>query len=51
MELDLEAFGAERFYQLFNYTSAQAEVDQGFPLFRQLALDPSLELIPKKLST
>jgi hypothetical protein len=51
LELDIEGFGAERFHSLFDYASARAEAGQGFPLFRRLALDPSLALQPKKHST
>ena len=51
MDVDLETFGVKRFYSLFNYTSAQSEMDQQFPHFIQLALDPLLALEPTKIST
>lgn len=50
-ELDIEGFGVERFFSLFDYASARAEAQQGFPLFRALALDPSQALVPRLHST
>jgi hypothetical protein len=37
VDLTLESFGPDRFYQSFTYTDAQAEVDAGFPSFRPAA--------------
>ena len=51
LDIDIEAFGVERFYGLFDYASAAEEVEQGFPLFRPVALDPSLALEPRLHST
>jgi hypothetical protein len=43
-ELDIEAYGVERYFGSFEYTDAIAMKDAGFPLFQPLALDPASAL-------
>jgi hypothetical protein len=51
MDQDIEAFGVERYFGLFEYTDGGAMMEAGFPLFQPVALDPSAALVPRKLST
>jgi hypothetical protein len=50
-DMDLRGYGLERFNALFDYASAVAEAQRGFPLFRALALDPSQAVVPRLHST
>jgi hypothetical protein len=50
MNVDLETFGAERFYSSFEYTDAQAFLDSGATPFARIALDPGRALNPVKIT-
>lgn len=47
INLDIEAFGVDRYFASFDYTDAIAMKDAGFPLFQPLALDPATALKPR----
>ena len=47
MELNIEAFGVERYFASFAYTDAVAMKHAGFPLFQPLALDKAAALEPR----
>jgi hypothetical protein len=49
--LDIESFGVERYFASFAYTSALRLVEDGFPLFQPVALDPANALSPRRHST
>lgn len=46
-DLDLDAFGTERFYTSFSYTDAQTFLDAGAQIFAGVALNPDEAMLPK----
>jgi hypothetical protein len=51
MAQDLETFGVGRCFDSFAHTDAPAMKNAGFPLFRDLALDPAAALEPRRHRT
>lgn len=49
-DLNLEDFGVERFFDLFDYDDTAAFIASGYPLFAQLRLDDSLVLNPTRVT-
>lgn len=48
--LNIAAFGVERFFASFEYTSAKALVREGLPLFQPVRLDAGQMLQPRKVT-
>jgi hypothetical protein len=51
LDQTIESFGVERYFDLFDFASSQQMVDNGFDLFRAVALDPGAALVPRLVST
>ncbi|MGV8950223.1 MAG: hypothetical protein ACOH2M_03900 [Cypionkella sp.] len=51
LHLELEDHGVARFFNSFAYTSTEAFIAEGFPLFAKLRLDPGLAYTPVMVST
>lgn len=50
MDLDIETFGVERFFNMFEYTESAKVIEGGFKMFKPVALDPSAALHPTKVT-
>jgi hypothetical protein len=48
--VDIEAFGVERFFKSFELTSARQELRDGFPMFAPVSLAPETALTPQKIT-
>lgn len=51
MDQDIETFGVERYFGMFEYTDSAKVIEDGFQMFQPVALDPSVAFVPKMLST
>lgn len=50
MDVRLQDFGIAKYNSLFEFTNAEKLVQDGFGLFDDIAIDPSLVLAPEKIS-
>ncbi|MCU0826950.1 MAG: class I SAM-dependent methyltransferase [Tabrizicola sp.] len=51
LDQTIESFGVERFFDLFEFAPAAQMLEEGFPLFQPVALDPASALKPTLHST
>lgn len=49
-DLELEAYGAERFYQSFEYRNPKAVIEAGYPMFSGVALQQDAQTVPEWVS-